>query len=74
MCVCVCVYVQEKNVSSDSLAGKVGRIYMPKQQVDTMALAKPKGTKRERRQETAERKAKRHRAGAEGGGDGDASD
>ncbi len=60
-------------MSSDLLDGKVGRIYMPKQTVDTMALAKPKGTKRGRREEAAERKAKRHRpAGAEGAANGDA--
>lgn len=41
-----------KNVSRDSLSGKVGRIYMPQQEVDTIALAKMKGLKR-RRQETS---------------------
>ncbi|KAL2628552.1 hypothetical protein R1flu_013238 [Riccia fluitans] len=39
-----------KNVKGDSLQGKVGRIYMPKQEVEGMALAKMKGLKRERRQ------------------------
>lgn len=39
-----------KNVSRDSLAGKVGRIYMPHQEVNGIALAKMKGLKR-RRQE-----------------------
>jgi len=48
--------VQEKNVDSDALAGKVGRIYMPPQKVDTIALNKMKGLKRERRQATGERK------------------
>ena len=48
---------QEKNVGSDALAGKVGRIYMPPQKVDTVALSKMKGLKRERRQATGERKA-----------------
>ncbi|GAX75461.1 hypothetical protein CEUSTIGMA_g2904.t1 [Chlamydomonas eustigma] len=47
---------KEKNVGSDLLSGKVGRIYMPKQKVDTMALSKMKGLKRERRQATGERK------------------
>lgn len=56
-------------MSSDLLDGKVGRIYMPKQKVDTMALVKPKGTKRERREEAADRKAKR-KAGNGGSGDG----
>eukprot|EP00897_Mesotaenium_endlicherianum_P010516 jgi/Mesen1/9493/ME000063S08948 len=44
-----------KNVSTDSLIGKVGRIYMPKQEVGSMALMKPKGVKRERREAAAER-------------------
>jgi ribosome production factor 2 len=48
--------VQEKNVDSDALVGKVGRIYMPPQKVDTIALNKMKGLKRERRQATGERK------------------
>lgn len=34
--------VQEKNVSADMLEGKVGRIYMPKQDVGGMALHKMK--------------------------------
>ncbi|KAL3686711.1 hypothetical protein R1sor_013020 [Riccia sorocarpa] len=42
-----------KNVKGDSLEGKVGRIYMPKQEVEGMALAKMKGLKRERRQAAA---------------------
>ena len=33
---------QEKNVSADMLEGKVGRIYMPKQDVAGMALHKMK--------------------------------
>lgn len=44
-----------KNVSTDSLAGKVGRIYMPKQEVGEMALAKMKGLKRERREKKAQK-------------------
>lgn len=42
--------LQEKNVSTDVLDGKIGRMYMPKQDVDTMALKKMKGLKRERRE------------------------
>lgn len=34
--------LQEKNVSFDSLEGKVGRIYMPKQDLNSMALNKMK--------------------------------
>lgn len=54
---CGVVYLQEKNVGSDLLEGKVGRIYMPRQEVDKMALAKPKGLKRSRREAAAEAKA-----------------
>lgn len=49
-----CCALQEKNVGSDVLDGKVGHIYMPKQDVDSIALAKPKGVKRERRQAAAD--------------------
>ncbi|KAF8067235.1 choline monooxygenase [Scenedesmus sp. PABB004] len=71
---------KEKNVGSDLLGGRVGRIYMPKQTVDKMALAKPKGTKRGRREAAAEKKAAAKRpkpsGGAEAGGgpDGGGSD
>ena len=41
---------KQKNVTRDALEGKVGRIYMPRQQVDEVALFKPKGVRRERRQ------------------------
>jgi hypothetical protein len=34
--------LQEKNVGTDVLEGKVGRIYMPKQDVDNIALRKMK--------------------------------
>ncbi|KAH9318913.1 hypothetical protein KI387_020682 [Taxus chinensis] len=44
-----------KNVGSDLLAGKVGKIYVPKQEVGDMALAKMKGLKRERREAAAAR-------------------
>lgn len=37
---------KEKNVSFDTVQGKVGRIYMPRQEVDTIALNKFKGGKR----------------------------
>lgn len=59
---------KEKNVGSDALDGKVGRIYMPKQKVDTMALSKPKGVKREKRKEAAERKKKTQDSGKRFGG------
>lgn len=71
---------KEKNVGSDMLEGKVGHIYMPKQDVDGMALAKPKGLKRERRAAAADAAtAKRTRssggaAAAAGGGGGSGGD
>mmetsp|Transcript_15904 Transcript_15904/g.27410 ORF Transcript_15904/g.27410 Transcript_15904/m.27410 type:complete len:343 (+) Transcript_15904:180-1208(+) len=63
---------KEKNVSSDMMDGKVGRIYMPKQKVDTIALSRPKGTKREGRDKAADRKSKRQKA--DGAGVGQAAD
>ncbi len=60
--------VQLKNSSTDMLDGKVGRIYMPKQSVDTLALHKMKGLKRERRHAAAAssdaKKAKRAKPAA----------
>eukprot|EP00850_Spirogloea_muscicola_P009443 SM000053S17400 [mRNA] locus=s53:123370:125639:- [translate_table: standard] len=44
-----------KNVSTDSLAGKIGRIYMPKQEVREIALNKMKGLKRQKREAAAAR-------------------
>ena len=34
--------LQEKNVEFDNLAGKVGRIYMPKQDLNSISLNKMK--------------------------------
>lgn len=45
---------KEKNVGSDMLEGKIGRIYLPKQDVGEIALRKMKGLKRERRQAAEE--------------------
>lgn len=42
-----------KNVSRDSLSGKVGRIYVPQQEVKKIALAKMKGLKRHRQEITS---------------------
>ncbi len=68
-------------MGSDTLEGKVGHIYMPKQDVAGMALAKPKGVKRERRQAAADASAaKKQQSGAAGavaaaaGGEGDSSE
>ena len=61
---------------SDPLDGKVGRIYMPKQDVDGIALRKPKGLKRERREAAgtaaATKKQRRQDAGAAAPPAGDA--
>ncbi len=51
--VCDCG-LQEKNVSTDMLEGKVARVYVPKQNLDTIALRKTKGSKRERRNRGSE--------------------
>jgi len=40
---------KEKNVSVDSVRNKIGRVYVPGQDIDSIALAKPKGVKREQR-------------------------
>jgi ribosome production factor 2 len=53
---------KQKNVGSDPLDGRVGRVYMPKQDVDSIALHKMKGLKRERRAAAAD---------GGGGGEGD---
>ncbi|CAI5956923.1 unnamed protein product [Closterium sp. NIES-65] len=56
-----------KNVKSDIIKGKVGRIYMPKQEVGSMSLMKMKGLKRERREAAATRKKAKQDAPAKGG-------
>ena len=59
---------QRKNVGSDSLVGTVGRVFVPRQEVGDMALRKPKGVKRQRREAAADRSAKKQAAGDRGGG------
>ena len=62
---------QRKNVGTDSLVGTVGRVFVPRQEVGDMALRKPKGVKRQRREAAADRSAKKQAAGdARGGGEG----
>lgn len=65
-------FLQVKNVGSDVLDGKVGRIYMKPQNMATMGLAKMKGLKRERRKaaadESAAKKAPKRLANGEGAG------
>ncbi|XP_024373278.1 ribosome production factor 2 homolog [Physcomitrium patens] len=58
-----------KNVSTDSLAGKVGRMYVPAQEVGDMALTKMKGLKRERRAEAAAKASSLRNKSESGGGD-----
>ena len=51
-----------KNAKMDSLLGKVGRIYMPGQDVEALPAHKMKGVKRARREGAAERKKARQDA------------
>eukprot|EP00210_Caulerpa_lentillifera_P006362 g6077.t1 len=46
---------KEKNVGKDTLENKVGAVYVPSQDVDKIITARPKGTKRQRREKKAER-------------------
>lgn len=57
LCSC-CFGAQIKNVESSEVSGKTGKVFMPKQDVGSMALRKMKGLKRERRHEAAVRKGK----------------
>ncbi|XP_043722509.1 ribosome production factor 2 homolog [Telopea speciosissima] len=62
---------KEKNVSRDVIQGKIGKIYIPDQQVGDVALShKAKGLKRERREgklknNVSEHKAKKQKADGE---------
>ena len=60
-------------MSTDALDGKVGRLYVPRQDLAGLALAKAKGVKRARREAAADRAADRAAAAAAGvgGGGGD---
>jgi ribosome production factor 2 len=49
-----------KNVGADVLDGKVGKIYIPRQDLDSVSLNKMKGMKRERREAAAERKSRKN--------------
>ena len=55
-----------KNEAFDEVAGKVGRVYVPQQDLSALALAKGKGTKRERKDAAAARKRQRHAGAAAG--------
>lgn len=50
---------KQKNVGFDELDGKVGRIYMPKQDLTGLNLVKGKGVKRQRREAAHERQEKK---------------
>lgn len=50
---------KQKNVGFDELDGKVGRIYMPKQDLTGLNLVKSKGVKRQRREAAQERQEKK---------------
>lgn len=67
---------KQKNVKADVLDGKVGKVYVQRQDLDKIAMGKMKGAKRERREAAADRKSKRkagggRRGAAEDGKDGD---
>ncbi|KAM0035774.1 putative ribosome biogenesis protein Rpf2 [Helianthus debilis subsp. tardiflorus] len=52
---------KEKNVSKDALAGKIGKIYVPDQQVGSASLPfTPKGVKTERREAKAKGEDNKH--------------
>jgi len=61
---------KQKNVGFEPLEGRVGRIYMPTQDLNTVAIVKPKGVKRDRRLAAKERKAKKHAGDNEPAGEG----
>jgi ribosome production factor 2 len=50
---------KQKNVGFDEVDGKVGRIYMPRQELSELSLVKAKGTKRERQDAAIARKKQR---------------
>jgi ribosome production factor 2 len=58
---------KEKNVGFDTIEGKVGRLYMPRQEMDKIALKKAKGAKR-KIPEDGDAGAKGAAAGAAAGG------
>lgn len=54
---------KDKNERTDALDGRVAKVYVPKQNVEELALFKPKGVKRQRREdakEKAERKKEKN--------------
>lgn len=57
---------QEKNVSSDLLDGRVGRVYVPRQDLADLPSAVMKGAKRERREG---KEGKERGGGGEQGGE-----
>lgn len=50
---------KQKNVEFRELDGKMGRIYMPKQDLTGLNLVKGKGVKRQRREDAQERQEKK---------------
>ena len=50
---------KQKNVGFDQVDGKVGRIYMPRQELSELSLVKAKGTKRQRQEAAHDRKKQR---------------
>ena len=62
---------RRKNVGTDSLVGTVGRVFVPRQEIDEMALTKPKGVKRGRRDAAIDAKAAARADGGDGEDGGD---
>lgn len=60
-----------KNVSGNDLDGKVGRVYMPAQDVGELALHKMKGLKRQRKDDATEAKAAKSSKTQDAQSDGD---
>ncbi len=65
---------RQKNVGNDALVGTVGRVFVPRQEVDDIALSKPKGVKRDRRDAAVEGKAARRAAADEDDDDDEEED
>jgi len=65
---------KEKNVSTAVLDGKVGRMYVPRQEVGSIATFKMKGLKRERREAASTAKEQKKQKPAAGAAGADAAE
>ena len=55
---------KRKNTAEETLTGRVGRVFVPPQEVDTLALSRPKGAKRAKRDDAVKGKLARRAAAA----------